>query len=160
MHIWTIEKWTENLEADETRSDGLRLRFDKKVDTEVREAFLRFVKWLRKEYYFPLRIVVYVKESARIKAKDGELVVGTFFEPYEYSMQPHVRVATGDYLELKNSIGRDDALASILMTLAHELTHYFQWINNLDLTPLGRERQATRYSHFILDEYAETCEHP
>ena len=49
---------------------------------------------------------------------------------------------------------------AILLTIAHELTHYFQWINALKLTPIGQERQATKYARYILDEYAETREHP
>lgn len=52
------------------------------------------------------------------------------------------------------------ALAATLSTIAHELTHYFQWINSLQLTPIGEERQAARYAGYILDEYAETREHP
>lgn len=39
--------------------------------------------------------------------------------------------------------------------MAHELTHYFQWINALKLTPIGRERQANAYARYITDEYAE-----
>ena len=56
--------------------------------------------------------------------------------------------------------GKDSALTAILSTIAHELTHYFQWINALKLTPIGQERQATNYARYILDEYAETREHP
>ncbi|MCL2670548.1 MAG: hypothetical protein FWF10_00740 [Clostridiales bacterium] len=51
-------------------------------------------------------------------------------------------------------------MASYLFSLAHELTHYFQWINGIQLTEIGEERQATCYANWILDEYAETREHP
>ena len=61
---------------------------------------------------------------------------------------------------LANHLGKDNALASILLSLAHELTHYYQWINNIQLTPTGRERQATKYANYIIDEYASTREHP
>lgn len=44
---------------------------------------------------------------------------------------------------------------SILGTLAHELTHYFQYINQLELTRIGEERQATVYSDYILSDYDE-----
>ena len=69
-------------------------------------------------------------------------------------------IAAGDYDDLCRKWGRDNALAAILNTIAHELTHYFQWINSLQLTPIGEERQAARYAGYILDEYAETREHP
>ncbi|MCE0554415.1 hypothetical protein LQK80_24240 [Bacillus thuringiensis] len=47
-----------------------------------------------------------------------------------------------------------------MFTIAHELTHYFQWINDIRLTRIGYERQATAYSGYIIDEYKETREHP
>lgn len=56
--------------------------------------------------------------------------------------------------------GKDNALVSYLHSIAHELTHYFQWLNGIELTPIGTERQAVRYAGLILDKYAETREHP
>ena len=93
---------------------------------------------------------------------DGDSVIGSFFEPFTYDFEPYIRIATGDYRELLESDGRDRAISSILISIAHELTHYFQWINGLTskLTPIGIERQATMYSHFIVDEYTEAREHP
>ena len=78
MHIWTIEDWEKVLDDDENRRTGLRFRYDADVDTEVKEACKRFAKWLRSEYYFPLRLPVYVKGKEYVKAIDGEHVVGTF----------------------------------------------------------------------------------
>lgn len=155
---WLLEDWRSVLPVD--RRTGLRLRFDRAVDEEVRGACLRFAAWLRKRYEFPLRVPVYVKSSARIRTMDGDFVVGSFFEPDNYEQEPYIRLAAGDYEELSNKRGRDDALASILTSFAHELTHYFQWINDLPLTDMGRERQATVYAHRLLAEYAETCNHP
>lgn len=160
MHIWTIDNWEEVLADRDSRRTGLRFRYDPGVDPEVKNACKCFAKWLRSEYYFPLRVPVYIKGTKYIKTMDGDRVVGSFFEPFEYTKEPYIRIATGDYTELKNSIGWDNALASILVTVAHELTHYFQWINNLQLTEIGRERQATRYAHYILAEYSMTREHP
>ena len=56
--------------------------------------------------------------------------------------------------------GGDGALTNILLCMAHELTHYFQWINSIKLTPIGKERQATNYADYVLEDYAETREHP
>ena len=160
MHIWTITDWKTNLDSDANRRTGLRFRYDKSVDPEVRRACIQFGRWLRSEYYFPLRVPVYVKGSKTIHTKNGENVVGTFFEPFSYSIEPYIRIATGDYEILKEARGKDNALATILASLAHELTHYYQWINNIQLTPIGRERQATSYSHYIIYEYSLTREHP
>ncbi len=160
MHIWTLNQWQQFLDNSDSRRIGLRFRYESSVDAEVKNACKCFAKWLRSEYYFPLRIVVYMKGEAYIKARDGEHVAGTFFEPFDYSVEPYIRIATGDYDELKNARGRDNALASIFISIAHELTHYYQWINNLQLTDIGRERQATRYAYFIVEEYSLTREHP
>ena len=129
---------------------------DKDVDPEVRRACKDFAKWVRQEYYFPVRIPVYVKSAVRIKAKDGDRVCGTFWRPDDYNEEPYARIATGDYPQLREKRGTYNALAEILLSMAHELTHYFQWINELPLTPIGEERQATRYSYYILDEYSKT----
>lgn len=83
-----------------------------------------------------------------------------FFEPFSYYTEPYIKIATGDYYDLQSRNGKDNALATILATLAHELTHYYQWINDIQLTPKGREQQATRYSNYIIDEYSMTCDHP
>lgn len=102
-----------------------------------------------------------VDSEVRIKAMDGDLVCGTFrWMEDDYTTEPHIRVAAGDYWNLCEKWGQDRALTAILLTLAHELTHYFQWINSLKLTPIGMERQATNYADYILDDYAETREHP
>ena len=87
-------------------------------------------------------------------------MVGTFFEPYGYEKEPHIRIAAGDYPELLETRGRDDAMADMLASLIHELTHYFQWVNDLQLTDKGSERQADAYVTRILGEYATTCDHP
>ena len=160
MHIWTIDKWKNNLSIVNNKREGIRFRYDTSVNPEVRRAFFQFAKWLRKEYYFPLRVVVYVKGTKKIRARDGDDVVGSFFEPYSYHDEPYIKLSTGDYDEIVDKLGKDNALASILLTLAHELTHYFQWINNIELTQIGRERQAHRYANYVLDEYASTRDHP
>ncbi|MBQ7821275.1 MAG: hypothetical protein IJ391_03230 [Clostridia bacterium] len=126
----------------------------------MRKAGKNFAVWLRKEYEFPIRVPIYIKGSAKIKAFDGEFVVGTFFEPYSYLDEPYVRIATGDYLELKCEIGQYDALASILYTIAHELTHYYQWLNHIDRSTAFLERQAEQCARKVLDDYALTRETP
>jgi len=80
MHLWTIEKWIKHLHYDTVPyRKGLRLRFDKDVNPEVKRAIQEFCKWLRSEYFFPVRVPVYIKAQERIKAMDGDRVFGTFF---------------------------------------------------------------------------------
>ena len=102
-----------------------------------------------------------IKNKKKIRAMDGDLVYGTFWSMEDdYTVEPYIRVAAGDYLDLCDKWGKDSALTAILLTIGHELTHYFQWINALELTPIGMERQATKYARYVLDDYAETRGHP
>lgn len=160
-HIWTLKDWKKNINfSDVNHRTGLRLKFDDNIDYEVRRACKEFAVFLRKEYYFPIRVPVYFKNKKKLRCIDGDLAYGTFFEPTSYDVEPYVRIAVADYNDLCFKWGKDSALTSILLSLAHELTHYFQWINGVELTECGYEQQATRYARLILDEYAETRDHP
>ncbi|MBJ8069588.1 hypothetical protein BWGOE4_16160 [Bacillus mycoides] len=161
MHIWTLTNWEKYYNLEEKRNrTGLRLKFDTDVDPEVRRAIKEFCKWLRREYFFPIRVPIYVKTSYKIKTMDGELVYGTFFGPFDRNVEPYIRISAGDYYDTVQKNGKDKALGYYLVTIAHELTHYFQWINDIKLTRIGYERQATAYSGYIIDEYKGTREHP
>jgi len=161
VHIWTIERWKRYVPPQLiTSKSHIHLLCDKNTNGDLKVACHHFIQWAKKEYYFPIPLHVKLKNQVLLKTKDGGTAVGTFFEPDAYSALPYIKVATGDYPDLLDSLGRDDALATILTVVAHEMTHYFQWINALPLTERGRERQATQYSHFILDEYSQTREHP
>lgn len=160
MHLWTLTKWEKYYYNSKNIRTGLRLKFDKNVDPEVKRACKEFCSWLRKNYYFPIRVPVYLKSSPTIKAMDGEYVSATFFGPFNKYTEPYIRVSTGDYNDLLKKRGKDNALATILRSISHELTHYYQWINDVKLTEIGEERQAKSYADIIIDEYAETREHP
>lgn len=161
MHIWTIQKWINHVPKTYIcEKSYIRIRSDKGIDVDLKTACRNFVLWAKKEYYFPLPIRIYLKSQETFRAFDGDDVVGAFFEPSDYLSLPYIKVATGDYLKMVDLYGRDDAIATILTVIAHEMTHYFQWVNGLSLTDRGRERQAIQYSHFILAEYAETRDHP
>ena len=71
-----------------------------------------------------------------------------------------LRIRTNDFSELCQEHGRKQALTSLLLTMAHELTHYFQWVNDLQLTEIGMERQANNYARKIIRAYAETRDCP
>ena len=154
--IWVSNEWRNNPEIClHRRRTGLRLKIDKSVDPEVKEAFLMLAKWIRERFFFFFRLPAYIKSSKMLKAKDGDLCVGIFFEPDSYADEPYIRVSTGDYMELVNKKGTLQARIAILLPFLHELTHYYQWINSENLTQIGKERQATRYSQDIMDEYLD-----
>jgi hypothetical protein len=161
MQLWTLTKWKKYYASNEKNTRvGLRVKYDKEVNEEVKRACKEFCNWLRENYCFPIRVPIYIKSAKRIKAMDGEYVSATFFEPKDRDDEPYIRISTGDYEDMLKRRGKDNALAAILCSISHELTHYYQWINDIQLTEIGAERQAKSYANFILDEYAETREHP
>ena len=161
MHIWTIERWKRYASPELiTPKSRIQLHCDKNTNEDLKLACRHFIQWVKKEYYFPIPLCINLKKQALLKTRDGGTAVGTFFEPTDDSVLPHIRIATGDYPDLLDSLGRDDVIATILTVIAHEMTHYFQWINALPLTERGRERQAAQYARFILDEYSQTRAHP
>ena len=63
-------------------------------------------------------------------------------------------------MELLDKNEQDDALAAILGSIAHELGHYFQWIDDLELDEEEAEEGAENNSEYMLDLYAQTRDHP
>jgi hypothetical protein len=135
--------------------EGLRTRSEKGVHPEVRTACIEFGKWLRYNIEFPIRVVVYLKKAYRIKnITTKELVSATFFAPYEKNVEPYIRIATGDYKELVKQRGREDALFAILESIAHEVIHYQQWLEDRPID----EEEAEQKGVELVQRYAETCE--
>ena len=153
MDIWKSEVWKDKYKDHNVRK-GLRLKFDRGIDEELKTGFKEYCRWLRSEYTFPIRVPVYVKNFKKIKAMDGEYVFGTFLGPFNFLEEPYVRVAAGDFKESFEEMG-EQAVYQYLCTLTHELTHYFQWLNNSELTQIGKERQATITADRIVQRYVD-----
>jgi len=135
---------------------GIRIRGGR-GNPHVRAALVRFAKWLRQEYEFPIRVPVYLFPSKQIVTMHGDRVSASFFAPFDRSVEPFIRIATGDYAQLKKELGRDNALAAFLQSLAHELVHYQQWVATGGTSERGGViRQAQR----IVQRYAQTTDHP
>jgi hypothetical protein len=80
----------------------------------------------------------------------------SFFAPYKRNVEPFIRIATGDYAALKAKSGRNNALASILCSLAHEIVHYQQWRNKRKLN----EKEARQKAKQIIRYYSTVVSRP
>ncbi|MCK1985657.1 MULTISPECIES: hypothetical protein [Peribacillus] len=131
---------------------GLRVRCEKDVNPSVRRTCLSFAVWLRTYMEFPVRVVVYLKTDYQLKTRDTrELASATFFAPYDKTVEPYIRIATGDYEELVSERGKNDALWAILRSMAHEIIHYQQWLEDKEMD----EKEAENGSEELLDSYYE-----
>lgn len=134
---------------------GLRIRGQRGPE-EVRGACIRFAKWLRANYEFPVLVPVYLLPGAHLTTIDGDKASASFFAPWDRRVEPYIRIATGDYHDLLDACGRDNALAAYLSSLAHEVIHYQQWIATGETT----ERGVIRIAAKMVDRYALTVDHP
>lgn len=122
------------------------------MNSEVRQACINFAGWLRSNFEFPIRVVVYLKKAYQIKNRyTNEMVSATFFAPFDKNVEPYIRIATGDYEELVSKRGEIDARWAILGSMAHEIIHYQQWIDDKELD----ENEAENRSEELLDKYYE-----
>jgi hypothetical protein len=101
-------------------------------------------------------VPVYLVPAGTLTTIDGKTVSASFFAPYDRSQEPYIRIATGDYPQLQRERGRDNALASILCSFAHEVVHYQQWV----ATGRIQERGVSRKAVTLVDQYAKTANHP
>ncbi len=134
---------------------GLRIQ-GSRGHPEVNQALIRYARWLRKNYEFPIRVPVYLLPSKVILTSDGREVSASFFAPYSQKVEPFIRIATGDYLELEASESKDDVLAAFIVSLSHEVIHYFQWID----TGQVHERGVSTKALSMLRLYASEVDHP
>ena len=82
------------------------------------------------------------------------MVTATFFAPYEKDVEPYIRIANGDYTDLIRERGKIDALYAMLDSIAHELCHYQQWLEDKKL----EEEEAEEKGSQLVDEYAENID--
>jgi hypothetical protein len=97
---------------------------------------------------------VYIKKDYQIKTLDTKEMVSATFFPYDKDVEPYIRVATGDYLELVSERGEEDAVFAILNSMAHEIIHYQQWIEDRDFD----EDEAENTSTILVDNYYDWME--
>lgn len=112
---------------------GISLHFERGVDNALRRIFLDFTQWLRCSYTFPIHVNVYIKNCERVRLMDGRWAYGAFryFDTYD---PPYIRIPAKIEPELLERYPLSDNYELVLSSFVHELTHYFQWVNQLELT--------------------------
>jgi len=134
---------------------GLRIR-GQRGNPEVRGALVRFARWLRTQYDFPICLPIYLHPSKTIVTMHGDEVSASFFAPWDRRVEPYIRIATGDYPRLKRQRGRDNAIAAFICSLSHEIMHYLQWVESGDICEEGVAKRAVG----ILRRYEKSVDHP
>ena len=109
----------------------------------ARRALIRFARWARREFEFPIRVPVYLSNAQTVRFFNGERVSAKFIWGLSRREEPYISVATGDYPQLRRERGRYNALATTVHSLCHEILHYQQWWAREEMTERGIEVRAT-----------------
>lgn len=123
---------------------------------EVRESYIRFARWIRKQYEFPIRVPVYLLPGEDFVTVEGERAVASFFGPWDRNEEPYIRVATGDYEQLMTDHGKDAALAVMIDSLIRQIIRYHHWVRTGEIPKRVDGRKADR----IISQYAKFVDHP
>ena len=152
--LW-ITKTEENLQfySNSARKANLSLHFTSFIDTDTKSSICKFVRYLRNEFYFPIRCNVYFCNQEKFRSSKGGYCYGIFYSNDECGGRIYSQI----YIPANN------LLYQVYHSLCHELTHYFQWyfLDDQNRNDRSLEIQASRYATRILDDYCNYhCKEP
>jgi len=150
MNPWKCTRYR-RIYSEDVRK-GIHLHFEKGIDSELRALFLSFAGWLRRNYAFPIRVNVYVKNCVKIRLLDGRMAYGGF-RYWGIHDEPYIRIPAKPETELLNVYTKEEIEEQILSSFVHELTHYFQWINQIEQSDRSCEWQANYYRYRMIEQY-------
>ena len=115
------------------------------IDPKTKKCICSFVRYLRKEFYFPIRCNVYFCNQEKFRSSKGGYCYGVFISYDESNKRPYPQI----YIPTKQ------CLRQIYHSLCHELTHYFQWyfFDDKNKTDRSLEIQASKYASRIDQDY-------
>lgn len=143
--------WVTNTEenvrfySDSAPKSNLSLHFASDIDHKVKKNIRRFVRYLRKEFFFPIRCNIYFCDREKFHSSRGGYCYGIFYSNEESKGRIYPQI----YIPANMN------QFYIYYSLCHELTHYFQWYFLYDKEKNDRslEIQASKYAARIMDDY-------
>lgn len=148
MNLW--QKFEVKREK-ECQSLGISFHFQDGIEPELRAVFISFSKWLRINYIFPVHVNVYIINAEKIRLINGNLAYGGF--RWFPKRAPMIRIAAAIEEDLLTKYIKEEIYEQILSSLIHELTHYYQWVLELEQSNATSERQANYFRYRIIDKY-------
>jgi hypothetical protein len=129
-------------------SQDLQIIFSPGLGDYLKETCLEFANWVRNKIDFPIPLKIYMKNVYKIKNSiTNEYVYATFWAPKSKNDEPYIRIAA----RISDGSEKFDSVFSILSTFAHELIHYYQWVNDKKLY----ENEAKKKGAELVEEYVE-----
>lgn len=133
---------------------GISFHYEKGIEDALKKKYMSFARWLRKNYVFPTHIHVHILNREKVRLQSGAMAYGSFrwFE----KRNPMIRIPSAVEKELLEEYTREEIYEQILSSLVHELTHYYQWVLDLEQSNAASERQANYYRYRIIHAFNET----
>lgn len=153
MNLW--QRYSQNRKGVD-KSLGISLHFEKGIEPEFRSLCIRFANWLRNNYSFPVHINIYIKDCETIRLVGGQMAYGGF--RYFENRCPYIRIPARIGPHIREEYEDIEIYYSILSSLVHELTHYYQWVAGLDQTNSVSERQANFFRFRIIEQFCKDCD--
>ena len=152
MISWIDIKYKDQY-ADSANATGIRDKFyeyDNVFDATVVTEINRFITFLRKHYYFPIRLNILFCNTQGFKHHlDNHTYYGAFYSMDDENRKIYPRIS------IAANVSENNSLQDILFTLAHEITHYYQWYfwEEAQRTDQSLEIEANKWAKYILDVY-------
>lgn len=148
-HIWIEKQYRADCLAYTAKATGMRITYDEGLDPELIKKTDELIAYLRKRYFFPVRINIAVtNHRGYASPEDGHKYYGIFYHNVDVcpkrKIYPRIAVA--------GAIWKHLTIEDVLFTLLHELTHYFQWFFDEEKYRSDRrlEREANLWANSIL----------
>ena len=146
----------------DSKKKGLRVRYSAITlpDPALKKAISCFIKWITTQYFFPIRCNVIIKPCPYFISREEKRnrSYGDFYY-YDNSINktPFIWIASGKYYTSKNKQGN---IENILFTIAHELTHYFQWYfyEYENRSDRSLEIEANKWARYLVGDFLVECE--
>ena len=154
-HLWIDRKERQKCLAYTARATGIRVRYASKIDALVIDSVNSLISFLRKRYFFPVRCNLYFTNHERYHSQeDGHVYYGIFRD--NEKAYPNRAIYPEIFIAAK--LNRHWAVEDIMLTLLHELTHYYQWFFDEYKDRSGRsiEAEATKWANWILSEWKKS----
>jgi hypothetical protein len=139
MNPWECKQY-KNIYRNTINEGGISIYFGKSP-SDLKKAIDKFITWLETNYDFPVKIYIDFVYKNYLKMRSGRKVNGKFCW-----LDTHDDVEI--IIPIKEYPKKRD-LEDIMGSLAHELTHYMEWINNIDQS----EDETDKYCFILWDQF-------
>ena len=144
-------EWAEKKEYEDSKLNGLRITFDKRIEQEKITEVKKFANWLRKRYYFPIRCNIHICYCSYFKKLNDDDVDSIRDFYYKEGTLPSIKIA--GYPARKSA--NKDFYVQIQARIVYFLTFYYQWLfYEFDKrSDRSLKIEATKWQNYIMNEY-------